>query len=355
MSEVLCKYCRQACWLTDSRCDKSYSEIKVGKEGENNDAFFYRLLLLDDMNQKTKEEREDRSHMSSFKDEERNDRKKFVFRKERHESPSSIAETSSTCYRCNEPVYQAEARMTMGKLFHAICFTCRACHRFLDAMNVTDGPDGDAYCYNCYKHKFLTDVNRPLGASKTNTIMAPEGDINRCLRCFGKVFQAERRMSSHGVYHKACFRCAEVECGRFLDSVSYCDSDTGKIFCPTCYNKVHGTKGSGPTLISNQGEQGEKSRNDSIGPRETSSVLETESVSLSPKCPKCYRAVYAPERVFVGRKVWHKTCLICQTCSRTLNSQLINEVADGELVYCPKCYRNNKGVVTTQHNFEKST
>ena len=179
-------------------------------------------------------------------------------------------------------------------------------------------------------------------------------------------------MSSHGVYHKACFRCAEVECGRCLDSVSYCDSDTGnikqnfcfktrrkksqtlknlfvlylikvffsawknvkftieyhfyrlriccriiilysynitnrklndtvsyqmcfllnimsivhnynmqlfpfyinithflyyhklvypgKIFCPTCYNKVHGTKGSGPTLISNQGEQGEKSR-----------------------------------------------------------------------------------------------
>ena len=44
------------------------------------------------------------------------------------------------------------------------------------------------------------------------------------------------------------------------------------------------------------------------------------------RCPKCYRAVYAPERVFVGRKIWHKTCLICQTCSRTLNSQLINEV-----------------------------
>ena len=41
----------------------------------------------------------------------------------------------------------------------------------------------------CYHFRFLTDVNRPLGASKTNTIMAPEGDINRCLRCFGKVFQ----------------------------------------------------------------------------------------------------------------------------------------------------------------------
>ena len=45
----------------------------------------------------------------------------------------------------------------------------------------------NVYCKIYFR--FLTDVNRPLGASKTNTIMAPEGDINRCLRCFGKVFQ----------------------------------------------------------------------------------------------------------------------------------------------------------------------
>ena len=31
-----------------------FSEIKAANEGKNNDAFFYRLLLLDDMNQKTK-------------------------------------------------------------------------------------------------------------------------------------------------------------------------------------------------------------------------------------------------------------------------------------------------------------
>ena len=29
--------------------------------------------------------------------------------------------------------------------------------RFLDAMNVTDGPDGDAYCYNCYKQRSVTN------------------------------------------------------------------------------------------------------------------------------------------------------------------------------------------------------
>ena len=38
MSEVLCKYCKQACWLTDSRCDKSYS----GKYSFN--LFIYKIL-----------------------------------------------------------------------------------------------------------------------------------------------------------------------------------------------------------------------------------------------------------------------------------------------------------------------
>ena len=75
--------------------------------------------------------------------------------------------------------------------------------------------------------RFLSSANRPLGAGKTTTILAGKGDADQCPRCLGRVFQAEQVLSANAVYHKACFRCAEVECGRALDSTSYCDSPQG--------------------------------------------------------------------------------------------------------------------------------
>jgi hypothetical protein len=45
------------------------------------------------------------------------------------------------------------------------------------------------------------------------------------------------------------------------------------------------------------------------------------------RCPKCSAPVYAPERVFVGQRVWHRACLCCHTCSRSLDAALLNEVS----------------------------
>ena len=75
----------------------------------------------------------------------------------------------------------------------------------------------------------MTSTNHPLGSGKTTTILAMKGDADQCPRCLGKVFQAEQVLSANAVYHKACFRCAEVECGRALDSTSYCDSPQGRL------------------------------------------------------------------------------------------------------------------------------
>ena len=33
------------------------------------------------------------------------------------------------------------------------------CLRFLDAMSVTDGPDGEVYCCNCYKTRYRTYIS----------------------------------------------------------------------------------------------------------------------------------------------------------------------------------------------------
>ena len=73
----------------------------------------------------------------------------------------------------------------------------------------------------------METTNHPLGSGSTTAILAKTGDPDQCPRCLGKVFKAEQVLSANAVYHKACFRCAEVECGKALDSTSYCDSPQG--------------------------------------------------------------------------------------------------------------------------------
>ena len=49
--------------------------------------------------------------------------------------------------------------------------------------------------------------------------------------------------------------------------------------------------------------------------------------------------MFAAERVYVGHQQWHKTCLACLTCSKLLDSSSLNDVGQGETVYCNKCYK----------------
>jgi hypothetical protein len=49
----------------------------------------------------------------------------------------------------------------------------------------------------------------------TTSILAEEGDPNKCPRCKGKVFEAEKMQSNRGIFHKNCFKC--IDCQRALD------------------------------------------------------------------------------------------------------------------------------------------
>ena len=58
----------------------------------------------------------------------------------------------------------------------------------------------------------------------------------------------------------------------------------------------------------------------------------------APKCPKCDKAVYHAERVVgLGGVDWHKACLRCEKCNRTLHS--VAEITDrkGD-IFCKVCY-----------------
>ena len=126
---------------------------------------------------------------------------------------------------------------------HKGCYTCFTCHRYLTPANVVQVffemssiwkvfekifvlQVDELYCTNCYKLKMMSRMSTPTICS-TTSIMADTEGRDRCPRCMGKVFKAEQVLTSNAVYHKSCFRCAEVECGKHLDSSNYCDSEQG--------------------------------------------------------------------------------------------------------------------------------
>ena len=71
---------------------------------------------------------------------------------------------------------------------------------------------------------------------ETTTILADEGDKNKCPRCSGKVFEAEKMASNKGLFHRKCFNCQD--CHRALDFSSVNDGpEESAIFCSMCYQR----------------------------------------------------------------------------------------------------------------------
>lgn len=109
------------------------------------------------------------------------------------------------CPRCGGAVYEAEKVTEKGHTYHKQCFTCISCHRPCDKLQVQIGFDNQLYCHSCYpsiQHKPL-----PPDPEATARIQAQPGDGSGCLRCGGRVYEAEKVMVGHGLVHKSCFSC----------------------------------------------------------------------------------------------------------------------------------------------------
>ncbi|EDW96416.1 muscle LIM protein Mlp84B [Drosophila simulans] len=258
------------------------------------------------------------------------------------------------CPRCGGVVYAAEQKLSKGREWHKKCFNCKDCHKTLDSINASDGPDRDVYCRTCYGKKWgphgygfacgsgflqtdgLTEdqisANRPFYNPDTTSIKARDGE--GCPRCGGAVFAAEQQLSKGKVWHKKCYNCAD--CHRPLDSVLACDGPDGDIHCRACYGKLFGPKGFGyghaPTLVSTSGE---------------STIQFPDGRPLAgPKtsggCPRCGFAVFAAEQMISKTRIWHKRCFYCSDCRKSLDSTNLNDGPDGD-IYCRACYGRNFG------------
>ncbi|XP_041485260.1 cysteine-rich protein 1-like [Lytechinus variegatus] len=60
-----------------------------------------------------------------------------------------------------------------------------------------------------------------------------------------------------------------------------------------------------------------------------------------PNCPKCSKPVYFVEEAKALGKTWHKTCLKCTSCKKTLTPGNFSDKENQP--YCNPCYQKNFG------------
>ena len=242
-------------------------------------------------------------------------------------------EDPNKCRGCQGKIFQPEKLSTCFGSFHSPCFKCSKCERNLVAtIDKACMRNELILCKQCFnKEKSISkkegnDEDGILTYAKSivdcQAIPASEDDPNRCLRCAGKVFDAERMSMKSGQFHKKCFSC--FECRRPLDYTTAADSALGEVFCLACYDKNFGPR----SLVV---EDENRYKTDTIRPSNGESG-----------CPRCGFAVFNAEKVEVRGRSYHARCARCLSCNSLLNSLNLCAGKDGAIL-CTGCYTRTYG------------
>jgi len=223
------------------------------------------------------------------------------------------------CPRCGGRVFEAEKQVAKGSFYHKKCFTCNNCKHQLDASNFANGPDNEVYCLYCYRTTFGHKAPTRSMPLDTTSIEGQLGDIRRCPRCHGKVFEAEKMVAASGWYHRHCFRCSL--CNQPVDSTSVCDGPDDKIYCRVCYGRIRGR--SKPRFLDGAAIETWKIQ----GNEEESAIT----------CPKCNGKVFDAEKMSSSRHAYHKKCFTCRECERMMDAFIACDTPDGDIA-CRNCY-----------------
>merc|ERR1711892_534863 len=144
------------------------------------------------------------------------------------------------------------------------------------------------------------------------------------------------------------------------------DGNGKLLFCKSCYGKHFGPKGygfggGGAGMMASESKPVPADRTPEFGcqaataaptaPPENKPVApQTAPKSRSFKenfksgndrCPRCNDRVYYAEKVVANGINWHKRCLRCATCGKSLDSTNLNE--HEEEIYCKACYGKSFG------------
>ncbi|XP_040334348.1 cysteine-rich protein 2 isoform X2 [Herpailurus yagouaroundi] len=203
-----------------------------------------------------------------------------------------------------------------------------------------------------------------LGASSLRTLLRVKWDDKRVPTSMrghwspgGQVPlppQAEKASSLGKDWHKFCLKCER--CSKTLTPGGHAEHD-GRPFChKPCYATLFGPKGvniggagsyiyekpsaegpqvTGPIEVPVVRAEERKASGPPRGPSKASSV--TTFTGEPNVCPRCNKRVYFAEKVTSLGKDWHRPCLRCERCGKTLTPGGHAE-HDGQ-PYCHKpCY-----------------
>ncbi|XP_036286234.1 cysteine-rich protein 2 isoform X2 [Pipistrellus kuhlii] len=179
---------------------------------------------------------------------------------------------------------------------------------------------------------------------------------SKCPKCDKTVYFAEKVSSLGKDWHKFCLKCER--CSKTLTPGGHAEHD-GKPYChKPCYATLFGPKGvniggagsyiyekpaadgpqvTGPVPVEVPAARAEerKASGPPKGPSKASSV--TTFTGEPNMCPRCNKRVYFAEKVTSLGKDWHRPCLRCERCGKTLTPGGHAE-HDGQ-PYCHKpCY-----------------
>lgn len=175
---------------------------------------------------------------------------------------------------------------------------------------------------------------------------------SKCPKCDKTVYFAEKVTSLGKDWHKFCLKCAR--CNKTLTAGGHAEHD-GQPYChKPCYATLYGPKGVNIGGAGSYIYEAPVNSEPASVPVETSSKPEEKKVSAPPRgpvkaasittfsgepalCPRCNKKVYFAEKVTSLGKDWHRPCLRCERCNKTLAPGSHAE-HDGQ-PYCHKpCY-----------------
>ncbi|XP_031436792.1 cysteine-rich protein 2 isoform X2 [Clupea harengus] len=176
---------------------------------------------------------------------------------------------------------------------------------------------------------------------------------SKCPKCEKTVYFAEKVASLGKDWHKLCLKCER--CNKILTAGGHAEHD-GMPYChKPCYAALFGPKGvniggagsyvydtpvnnssaPAPARVSAPKPEDKPASVPPKGPSKAGSV--TTFAGEANLCPRCNKKVYFAEKVTSLGKDWHRPCLRCERCSKTLAPGSHAE-HDGQ-PYCHKpCY-----------------
>uniref|UniRef100_A0A3B3SAF2 Cysteine-rich protein 2 n=1 Tax=Paramormyrops kingsleyae TaxID=1676925 RepID=A0A3B3SAF2_9TELE len=177
--------------------------------------------------------------------------------------------------------------------------------------------------------------------------------IEICPKCTPVVYRYTEKVSSLGKdWHKFCLKCER--CSKTLTAGGHAEHD-GKPYChKPCYAALYGPKGVNiggagsyvyeapannvPASVPVEAPPKPAEKIASAPPRGPSKAGNITTFSGEPSvCPRCNKKVYFAEKVTSLGKDWHRPCLRCERCNKTLAAGSHAE-HDGQ-PYCHKpCY-----------------